>query len=143
MNNLDPSAAWVYDATVSIVDGIVGFAKSTRMQPDGTFTIPTKMSGAQLTGYMVINQNNPTAVTGPLNYSQGVRGVPDYGWGDRAVGFRYAGACFRPLFAFHVHFSVKVLLLIESLSLLSVDFCPCLTALPHRTTSPHYLVAHQ
>lgn len=87
--SLNRFAGFIYDAVRALTDAIVGYCKAEFGKPDGSFDIPDVISGAALTSYMVLKVGFP-GVTGAVNFSVGVAGVPDYGWGDRALGIRYA-----------------------------------------------------
>ena len=70
-SNLSPYSAYVYDATKTIIDAIVGYV--TSITPIGQpVTIPPVMDGLALSNYMISQNNIFSGYTGSVNYGYGV-----------------------------------------------------------------------
>lgn len=80
--------AYIYDATVSLVEGIISYCKSTYPSVDG-FSIPSKISGRELALYLVKNFSMPLT-TGTVQFSSGTEALNKYGFGDRTYNVRYS-----------------------------------------------------
>jgi hypothetical protein len=80
--------AYIYDATVSLVEGIISYCKLTYPSVDG-YNIPSKISGRMLVEYLVNNFSMPLT-TGTIQFSSGIEALNNYGFGDRTYNVRYS-----------------------------------------------------
>jgi hypothetical protein len=82
--NMSLYSAYIYDAAVAMVDGIVTYAQ---MYNGGL--VPTKISGKKLKSLLIANTSFE-GVSGNVTFSAERRNIYNYGHGDRIDGVRFA-----------------------------------------------------
>mmetsp|Transcript_29286 Transcript_29286/g.28030 ORF Transcript_29286/g.28030 Transcript_29286/m.28030 type:complete len:561 (+) Transcript_29286:86-1768(+) len=91
----DGHAAWTYDTSIALMEGIIGYCQGTFPVNDD-FYVPDSIDGRAVIEYMVGNLS-VAGVTGTIQFSKGNEKLGNYGYGDRTFQIRYQVLNFNPL----------------------------------------------